>query len=171
MKGDAIPTITRAGTCPEVKRRLFVNIPVADLQRSIRFFEALGFTFNRHLTDASATCMLVGADVSIMLLSTERFLRVSQRPLANERSSAFYAIGVESREAVTATVARALAHGASPADDPKDHGYMYAWSFRDPDGHHFQIFWMDPDPYQRASIEWKRFGRALLARPGRQCAS
>jgi len=150
MNVESIPTITRAGTRPEVMRRLFVNIPVTDLQRSIRFFEALGFTFNRQLTDASATCMLVGADVSIMLLSTERFLGISGRPLADARgtSSAWYALGVESREAVSATVTRALECGASPADDPRDHGYMYAWSFYDPDGHHFEVFWMDPAPFR-----------------------
>jgi hypothetical protein len=153
MNANPIPTITRAGTQPEVMRRLFVNIAVADLQRSIRFFETLGFTFNRQLTDASATCMLVGADVYFMLLSPERFLGFSKRPLGDEHraTSALYAIGVESREAVKATVTRALQYGASPAADPHDHGYMYAWSFYDPDGHHFEVFWMDPTPFSAES--------------------
>jgi predicted lactoylglutathione lyase len=149
----SIPTITRAGTEPRVMRRLFVNIAVADLQRSIRFFEALGFTFNRQLTDASATCMLVGTDVFFMLLSIERFLGFSKRPLADARrtTSALYSIGVESREAVRATVTRAFESGASPACAPKDHGYLYAWSFYDPDDHHFEVFWMDPTPFSAKS--------------------
>jgi hypothetical protein len=149
MKAAVIPTITRAGTRPGVLRRVFINIAVADLQRSIRFFEALGFTFNRQLTDASATCMLVGADVCFMLLSTERFVRFSKRPLGDARSTvnALYAIGVESREAVDASVTRALGCGGSPAADPQDHGYMYTWSFYDPDGHRFEVFWMDPTPF------------------------
>ena len=97
--------------------------------------------------------MLVGADVFIMLLSLERFRGISKRPLANSRrtSSAMYAIGVESREAVMATVTRALECGASAAADPQDHGYMFAWSFYDPDGHHFELFWMDPAPFSSNS--------------------
>jgi uncharacterized protein len=149
MNASPIPTITRAGTRPAVRRRLFVNIAVTDLQRSIRFFEALGFAFNRQLTDASSTCMLVGTDVFFMLVSTERFAGFSRRPLGDVRrtTSALYAIGVESREAVWATVTRALACGASPAADPQDYGYMYVGSFYDPDGHHFEVFWIDPTPF------------------------
>ena len=156
MNATAVPTITRAGTRPEVRRRLFVNIAVTDLQRSICFFEALGFTFNRQLTDASSACMLVGADVFFMLLSTERFLRFSRSPPQEARraNGASYAIGVESREAVWVTVTRALEAGASRAADPKDYGYMYAWSFYDLDGHHFEVFWMDPTPGARAL--WQR---------------
>jgi predicted lactoylglutathione lyase len=148
-KGNLVPTITRAGTRPELTCRLFVNIPVSDLQRSIRFYEALGFTFNRQLTDASATCMLVAADVYFMLISTERFRKCSKRPLGDLRhtTSARYAISVESREAVTATVSRALECGAGPAADPEDYGYMYVWSFFDLDGHHFEVFWTDPAPF------------------------
>jgi uncharacterized protein len=153
MRASPFPIITCAGAEPRVTRRLFVNIAVADLQRSIRFFEALGFTFNRELSDASATCMLVGADVFIMLLTTERFLRVSRRPLADTHhtSSALYSFAVESREAVRAIVLRALASGGRSAADPRDHGYMYAWAFYDPDGHHFEVFWMDPAPFAAKS--------------------
>ena len=67
------PTITNAGTRPHTSHKLFVNIPVSDVQRSITFFEALGFTFNRQFTDATSTCMLVGEDAYFMLLSNERF--------------------------------------------------------------------------------------------------
>ena len=153
MSANPIPIITRAGTRPVVRRRVFVNIAVANLQRSIRFFEALGFTFNRQLTDASATCMLVGVDVFFMLLSTDRFLGASKRPLGDAlcTTSAMYAIAVDSRDAVKTTVARALESGGSPAADPQDHRYMYAWSFYDPDGHHFEVFWIDPAPFAAKS--------------------
>lgn len=162
MNANPIPTINRAGTRPEVMRRLFVNIAVADLQRSIRFYEALGFTFNRQLTDASATCMVVGADVFFMLLSSERFLGVSKRPLGDARrtTSVMYSIGLDTREAVRATVTRALESGGTPAADPKDHGYMYAWSFHDPDGHHFEVFWIDPTPYPASAT----FNKAISER-------
>ena len=65
----AAPTIRNAGTKPTTPHKLFVNIPVSDLQRSITFFEALGFTFNRQFTDATATFMLVGEDGYFMLLT------------------------------------------------------------------------------------------------------
>ena len=67
------PTIRSTGTTPTTPRKLFVNIPVNDLQRSIEFFETLGFSFNPQFTDATATCMLVGEDAYFMLLTKEKF--------------------------------------------------------------------------------------------------
>jgi hypothetical protein len=142
----AAPVITNEGWAPATRHKLFVNIPVADLQRSIRFFEALGFRFNRHFTDATGTCMLVGEDAYFMLLTRERFGSFSRQPVPDARAhtAALYALSVDSRGAVDAMVHAALAHGGAPAVDPQDHGFMYGWSFRDPDGHHWEVFWMDP---------------------------
>ena len=141
-----VPTITNEGWKPTTPRKLFVNIPVTDLQRSIRFFEALGFTFNRHFTDATATCMLVGEDAYFMLLTRERFAGFSARPAGDPRkeTSALFAISVGSRDEVDEMVRKAVAAGGSHAVDPQDHGFMYGWSFYDPDGHHWEVFWMDP---------------------------
>ena len=140
------PTIRNAGTKPTTPRKLFVNIPVRDLQRSIDFFEALGFTFNTQFTDATATSMLVGEDAYFMLLTTDRFKDFSKRPVgdAQKETSALFAISVNSREEVDAVVEKAIAAGGSHAADPQDHGFMYAWSFYDLDGHHWEVFWMDP---------------------------
>ena len=141
-----VPTITNEGSRPAMPRKLFVNIPVTDLQRSIRFFEALGFTFNRHFTDATATCMLVGEDAYFMLLTRERFAGFSARPTGDPRqqTGALFAISVNSREAVDEMVKKAVAAGGAHAVDPQDHGFMYGWSFYDPDGHHWEVFWTDP---------------------------
>ncbi|HYE57035.1 MAG TPA: VOC family protein [Rhodothermales bacterium] len=140
------PTITNAGTTPATPRKLFVNIPVADLQRSIEFFEALGFTFNVQFTDATATCMLVGEDAYFMLLERDRFQGFSKRPLGDARreTSAMFALSADSREDVDALVRKAIAAGGAYAADPLDHGFMYGWSFYDLDGHHWEVFWMDP---------------------------
>jgi predicted lactoylglutathione lyase len=140
------PTIRNAGTTPTSSHKLFVNIPVSDLQRSIEFFETLGFTFNPQFTDSTATCMLVGEDAYFMLLTKDRFTGFSQRALSDPRSatSALFAISVDSRQEVDAIVNKAIAAGGSPAVDPQDHGFMYGWSFRDPDGYHWEVFWMDP---------------------------
>ncbi len=144
------PTITNEGSKPATPRKLFVNIPVSDLQRSIRFFEALGFTFNRHFTDATATCMLVGEDAYFMLLNRDRFTGFSKRPLGDPRreTNALFALSVNSREEVDAMVHKAVAAGGSHAVDPQDHGFMYGWSFYDLDGHHWEVFWMDPAAVQ-----------------------
>jgi uncharacterized protein len=140
------PRLTNIGTTPATPRKLFVNIPVSDLQRSIDFFEALGFTFNQQFTDATATAMLVGEDAYFMLLTREKFAGFTRRPLgdAGKATGAIYALGVESRAAVDEMVNRAVANGGSHALDPQDHGFMYGWSFYDPDGHHWEVFWMDP---------------------------
>ena len=144
------PKITNAGTKPATPRKLFVNIPVNDLQRSIDFFEALGFTFNTQFTDATATAMLVGEDAYFMLLTKEKFESFSKRPLGDARreTNALYAVGVNSRADVDEMVKKAVASGGSHALEPQDHGFMYGWSFYDPDGHHWEVFWMDPAAVQ-----------------------
>ena len=140
------PTIRNAGTKPITARKLFVNIPVRDLQRSIVFFESLGFAFNPQFTDATATCMLVGEDAYFMLLVRERFADFSKRPIGDpgRETSALFAVSVNSREEVDEMVEKAVAAGGSHAVDPQDHGFMYGWSFYDLDGHHWEVFWMDP---------------------------
>ena len=140
------PTITNAGIEPTKARKLFVNIPVNDLQRAITFFEALGFAFNTQFTDATATCMLVGTDAYFMLLTKDKFASFSRKPSGDSRSetNAMFAITADSREEVDALYAKALAAGGSPAADAQDHGFMYLRSFYDLDGHHWELFWMDP---------------------------
>lgn len=142
----AKPTITKAAARAANPRKLFVNIPVADLQRSIEFFESLGFSFNPQFTDATATCMLVGEDAYFMLLTRDRFASFSKRPVGDPRreTNALLAFSVSSRAEVDDVVRRALAAGGTRAAEPQDHGFMYGWSFYDPDGHHWEVFWMDP---------------------------
>ena len=144
------PRIRNAGTKPATPHKLFVNIPVNDLQRSIEFFEALGFAFNTQFTDATATCMLVGEDAYFMLLVRDRFTGFSKRPLgdAKKETNALFSFSVNSRADVDDMVNKALAAGGSHAADPQDHGFMYGWSFYDLDGHHWEVFWMDAGAVQ-----------------------
>lgn len=144
------PVITNPGTRPATPRKLFVNIPVADLQRSIGFFEALGFTFNPQFTDATAAAMLVGEDAYFMLLTPEKFTSFSKLPLVDPRKAAgaLFSVAVESREAVDAMVDRAVALGGTAAHEPEDHGFMYERAFHDLDGHGWGVFWMDPAAVQ-----------------------
>ena len=132
-------------------RMLFVNIPVADLERSKAFFARLGFTYNPMFTDETAACMLVGEDAFVMLLSRERLAEFSQRPIADPTTHALalYSFSVSSRDEVDTVSAAALAAGGSEADDAEDYGFMYSRSFFDLDGHGWQVMWMDPAAVQQ----------------------
>jgi predicted lactoylglutathione lyase len=85
-----------------------------------------------------------------MLLTKEKFESFSKRPLGDARreTNALYAVGVNSRADVDEMVKKAVASGGSHALEPQDHGFMYGWSFYDPDGHHWEVFWMDPAAVQ-----------------------
>jgi uncharacterized protein len=140
------PTIRNPGFKPVTPRKLFVNIPVTDVQRSIDYFEALGFTFNAQFTDATATAMLVGEDAYFMLLNREKFASFTTATVGDPRrdTQAYFALSANSREEVDALVNKAVALGGKHAMPPQDHGFMYGWSFYDLDGHHWEVFWMDP---------------------------
>ena len=126
-------------------RKLFVNLPVKDLKRSIDFFTKLGYTFNPQFTDDSATCMVLSDDAYVMLLVESRFQDFARRPLgdATKQTGALFAFQVGSRAEVDDVLRRALAAGGAKVSEPQDHGFMYLNSFYDLDGHHWEVFWMD----------------------------
>lgn len=127
-------------------RMLFVSIPVADLERSKAFFASLGFRYHPGFTDETAACMLVGEHAFVMLLGHETFAQLTHRPMgdATIHALALYCFSVSSRDEVDAVAAAALAAGGTEADGAEDHGFMYARSFFDLDGHGWQVMWMDP---------------------------
>ena len=127
-------------------RMLFVNIPVADLERSKKFFAELGFSYHPGFTDETAACMLVGEHAFVMLLSREKFAEFSKLPIADPTTHALalYCFSVSSREDVDAVSAAALEAGATEADDAEDYGFMYSRSFFDLDGHGWQVMKKDP---------------------------
>ena len=132
-------------------RMLFLNIPVADVERSKAFFAKLGFSFNPLFTDETAACMLVGEDAFVMLLRREKFAEFSKLPIADPTTHALalYYFSVSSRAEVDAVTAAALDAGATQADGAEDFGFMYSRSFFDLDGHGWQVMWMDPAAAQQ----------------------
>ncbi len=131
-------------------RKLFVNLSVRDLKKSMDFFSRLGFGFNPQLTDENAACMIVSEDACVMLLSEPFFRTFTKRePCDTTRyAEGLYALSCDSRADVDAMVNTALAAGGQRAMEPQDHGFMYGWSFCDPDGHHWEVFWMNPAAVQ-----------------------
>lgn len=125
--------------------QIFVNLPVADLNRSVAFFTELGFTFDARFTDDSATCMLVGENIFVMLLTRERFAAFTRKPVADATTvtEVLVALALASRAAVDDLVRRALDAGGSVYADPQDQGWMYQHSFADTDGHQWELMYAD----------------------------
>lgn len=126
-------------------RQIFVNLPVADLERSKRFFSALGFSFNPQFTNEDAACLVVERNICVMLLTHARFGDFITGPIADphQATGVLIALSVDSREQVMELKARALEAGAKPWKPDQDHGFMVGASFQDLDGHVWEPMWMD----------------------------
>jgi predicted lactoylglutathione lyase len=125
---------------------IFPNLAVKDLDCAVAFFTELGFSFDPRFTDETATAMIVNEQATVMLLTRDRFKDFTKKELVDSarQVEAIIALSAESREDVDAFADNALAAGGSPANEPMDLGFMYGRSFDDPDGHQWEIFWMDP---------------------------
>ncbi|WP_061929425.1 VOC family protein [Aureimonas sp. AU22] len=125
---------------------IFVNLPVSDLDRAVAFYEAIGGRKNPQFSDDTAACIVVSETIHVMLLTHAKFMQFSPRPIADVRSAvqALFCLSADSREAVDALVGKVDAAGGkadpTPADD---YGFMYGRSYEDPDGHLWQVMWMD----------------------------
>jgi predicted lactoylglutathione lyase len=127
-------------------RKLFVNIAVRDLKKSMGFFSKLGFEFNLKFTDENAACMIVSDHAFVMLLSEPFFKTFTKRELCNTSThcEGLFGISCESRAEVDALMSKAVALGGRAAQQPMDHGFMYGCSFYDLDGHGWEVMWLDP---------------------------
>ena len=141
-------------------RMIFVNLPVTDLERSIAFYEAVGGTKNPQFSDDTAACIVFSETIHAMLLTHDKYRQFTAKPIADAHatSSALICLSADSREAVDAMVDSA--EGAGGRGDPGqklDYGFMYGRSFEDPDGHHWEVMWMDmsqaPSADQLAEME------------------
>jgi predicted lactoylglutathione lyase len=126
--------------------KIFVNLPVKDLQRSIDFFTRLGYKFNPQFTDETATCMIIGEDIYAMLLTEPKFKMFTPKPIcdATKSTEVLVALSMDSRAMVDDMVRKAVAAGGSTYNEPQDHGFMYGHGFQDPDGHIWEVFFMEP---------------------------
>jgi uncharacterized protein len=127
-------------------RSIFVNLPVADVAASRAFFGALGFTFNEQFSDENTACLVIEQNVFAMLMTPERFgdFVVGEVADAQKTTEVLLALSADSREEVDRLKATALAHGGAAWKEDQDHGFMYGCSFTDPDGHVWEVVWMDP---------------------------
>jgi len=127
--------------------QIFINLPVKDLDRSVAFFTALGFSFNPQFTDENATCMLVGENIFVMLLVEPYFRTFTGKPVsdATKQTEVLLALALDSREAVDVLMAKVVAAGGAETQPARDLGFMYQRSFADLDGHQWEPFFMAAD--------------------------
>ena len=128
-------------------KMVFINLPITDLARSIAFYEALGGTINPKFSDEASACMVFSETIHVMLLTHDKYRNFTSRPIADARatSATLIALSFDSRDEVNATIDLAVAAGGQADPNPKqDHGFMFGRSVQDPDGHVWEIFWMDP---------------------------
>ena len=125
--------------------KLFVNLPVKDLNKTVEFFTKLGFTFNPQFTDENATCMIVGNDIFVMLLVEKFFKTFTKKEISDvsKNTEVIVAVSTQSREEVDQMMEKVVGAGGKESRDPQDHGWMYGRSFEDIDGHLWEIFYMD----------------------------
>ena len=128
-------------------KMVFINLPITDLVRSTAFYAALGGTRTPKFSDETSACMVFSETIHVMLLTHDKYRIFTSRPIADARatSAALIALSFDSRDEVNATIDRAVAAGGQADPNPKqDHGFMFGRSVQDPDGHVWEIFWMDP---------------------------
>jgi len=126
--------------------KIFVNLPVKDLNKSVAFFTELGFTFNPQFTDEKATCMIVGEDIFIMLLVEKFFKTFTTKDIADAAKSteSIICLSADSKEKVDEMVSKAIKAGGTSPNAKQDQGFMYGHGFQDLDGHLWEVMWMDP---------------------------
>lgn len=135
-------------------RMIFVNLPVADLERSRRFLEALGAVNEPKFTDETAACMTFSDSIHVMILTHDKFRQFTPLPIADAKagSEVLLCLSSDSRESVDSSVERAVAAGGTADPSPKqDYGVMYGRSVADPDGHIWELIWMDAAAAERGA--------------------
>ena len=132
---------------------IFVNLPVSDLARATAFYEAIGAEKNPQFSDATASCMVFSETIHAMLLTHQKFRQFTPKEIPDARwtTEVLICISADSREEVDGTVEKATSAGGKADPGPKqDFGFMYGRSFEDPDGHIWEIMWMDMEAAKAA---------------------
>ena len=134
-------------------KMIFVNLPVTDLARSTAFYEAIGGEKNPQFSDETATCIVLSETIHAMLLTHDKYRQFTTKPIADAHSTSevLICVSADSKDSVDAMVSKAASAGGKADPAPKqDYGFMYGRSFEDPDGHHWEVMWMDMEAARAA---------------------
>ena len=133
-------------------KQIFVNLPVADLPKAKSFYEAIGAVNNPQFSDDNGACMVVSDTIYVMLLTHQKWASFTSKPIADTRafSEVMLCLSADDRGAVDIMVKAAAANGGKADVNPvQDHGFMYGRSFEDPEGHIWEIMFMDMSQMQQ----------------------
>jgi uncharacterized protein len=139
-----------------MSKLIFVNLPVSDLPRATAFYEAVGAEKNEQFCDGTASCMVFSDTIHAMLLTHDKFRQFTPKAIADSRNTTevLICISADSRTAVDEMVEKAAPAGGKLDPCPKqDYGFMYGRSFEDPDGHIWEVMWMDVEAAKAAMTE------------------
>jgi uncharacterized protein len=126
-------------------KKIFINLPVTDLQKAIIFYTAIGFTNNPQFTDETGACMILSEEIYVMLLTHSKFSQFTQKDIGNAFTnvSVINSLSVDSNEEVNTMMEKVLTAGGKEPAEAKDYGFMQQRSFEDLDGHLWEVFYMD----------------------------
>lgn len=134
-------------------KMIFINLPVSNLAHATAFYEAIGATRNPQFSDDTASCMVISETIHTMLLTHDKFRQFTPKKIADAKttSEVLICLSAESRDGVDDIVSKAKAAGGAADPSPKqDYGFMYGRSFEDPDGHIWEVMWMDVEAAMKA---------------------
>ncbi|MBL7914904.1 MAG: VOC family protein [Bacteroidia bacterium] len=128
-----------------MSKQIFINFAVTDLHKSMDFYTALGFTNNPQFSDDSGKCMVWSENIFVMLLTHEKFATFATKPIADTKSNVagLFSLSVDSVDEVNSIVTNGLKAGGSEPNEMRDYGFMQQRTIEDPDGHTWEIFYMD----------------------------
>ncbi|KTR51410.1 glyoxalase [Curtobacterium oceanosedimentum] len=127
-----------------MEQMVFINLPVADLDRAVGFYEALGYSVNPDFTDETAACIVVSSTVYVMLLTHAKFREFTDKTIADPGTiEVINSLSAASKDEVHRIVDAAVMAGGNEDRPETDYGSMYQRSFTDPDGHRWEYVWMD----------------------------
>jgi predicted lactoylglutathione lyase len=138
---------------PAMTKMIFVNLPVSDLARATAFYQAVGAEKNEQFSDGTASCMVFSETIYVMLLTHDKFRQFTPKKIADAKTSSevLICISADGRDAVDDVVGKAKAAGGAADPSPtQDYGFMYGRSFEDPDGHIWEVMWMDAEAAAKA---------------------
>ncbi|MFF3330031.1 VOC family protein [Streptomyces sp. NPDC002888] len=134
-------------TTSAYQQMIFVNLPVNDLDASKKFFTDLGYTINPQFSDENAASVVISDTIVAMLLTKSFYATFTKKEIADatKTSEVLICLSAESRAKVDELVDKALSVGGTPTGETQDHGFMYGRAFDDPDGHTWEVVWMNPE--------------------------
>jgi uncharacterized protein len=147
--GHGVQTISKG---EHMAQKIFVNLPVRDLKKSMDFFGKVGFTFNAQFSDETAACMSISEDIYIMLLTENKFKTFTPKQIcdATKSTEVLVCLSSASRDEVNEMVRKAVAAGGTTYKEAEDHGFMYGHGFQDLDGHIWELAFMEPSAIKPA---------------------